>query len=156
MSFSDEYKQLLSSTNRREMPIVLIEMVHPAANNGLLFAVYDCDIISNGRRYLKCAARVGMPKDDGKELPRSEISISNLGGDACRLIERTHGAKNMRVIVSEVLPSRPDIIERSFDFELRSITITPNVMTMQLGYDDVLNANTSDYLFSPTTHKGLF
>lgn len=152
--FTDPILAEILAHNGTQARIVLVTLSPPEYP-----VVYLCrnneNIVSRGNTFNHHRMSVEMPDEGNVKESQGKITIDNVSQQLVDAIRNTFGG--IPVVLEEVLSGDPDtVITGPFEMVGRNITITRFAISMDLLYEDVLNAAFPKDRFTPSTTPGLF
>lgn len=158
-TYSAVYKSTLAKTSAEEAPLILLKIYHPAIP-GTDHAVYiindTLDLTSNGILYIACAFKCELPSDEDGQMARARLSIDNVGRALMTWIEASAGGFGSIVTFSQVMRSRPDVVEWSITMNLYNVVCTSIEVSADLGFNNFFNKPSTQVTFRPETAPGIF
>lgn len=134
----------------------LIEITHPSFS-GPAHVVNDTrDWISNGVTYAGLPFRFTMPQDKGKESPRAQLEIDNVGRALTAELELLPPSAVVMCTVRLVDRSAPNTVEWQWTVPMTSITANAAVITATLGTDFLMRQQAVRLRHDPNTSPGIF
>lgn len=113
------------------------------------FATYN-------EEYLACAFRVQFPDDVAGSMPRTPLSIDNIGRELTQWLEAADGGRDADVRVMQVMRDTPEIIEQEYTLGLLNTRQTMMEVTGQLGYENVLDQPALGAMQTPELQPAIF
>jgi len=156
-NYSTATKKLVNATSAPELPLLLLEISHPALATPIRVVNDNQDLISNGNTYTAMAFRARLPDDMSQGgLPRAQLSIDNVGRELVQWIESSGGGKGASARMLQVVRSVPNVIEWEVTLDLSNVHMTAMEVTGTLGFEDLLNLPGVAFTYRPDTAPGLF
>ena len=135
---------------------ILLEIAHADMASTLRFVNNTANVTSNGDVYTAYPFLIDFPPaDDPDQLPTVRLFIDNIDRS---IVEQLRSISSAPTIdVSVVLASSPNTVECGpLQFTLRSIDYDAQVITAELGFENILNEPFPAGTFTPTDFPGLF
>lgn len=155
-AYSAEYKSTLAKTSAQEAPLVLLEINHADLTSPVYVVNDTQDLTSNGNLYIACPFRCELPDEFDGQMPRARLAVDNVGRDLMYWLENSGGGAGSTVKFSQVMRSRPDVIEWSIVMSLYDITCTFMEVSGELGYKNLLGRPGILVRYDPVTAPGLY
>ena len=135
---------------------ILLEIAHADMSATLRFVNNTADVTSNSDVYTAFPFTIDFPPADGEDrLPSVQLVIDNIDRSIIAELRDLDSAPT--IDVSVVLASDPDTVECGpLSFSLKSIDYDAQVITAELGFEDILNEPFPAGTFTPTDFAGLF
>lgn len=155
-SYSSEYKSTLASVSSEEVPHILLE-IHHADLTAPVRVINDTDdLASNGNLYIACPFKLILPDDFEGQLPKSQLSVDNIGRDLMYWIEVSNGGHNSTVRFMQIMRSRPDLIEWEITMNLYNIKANFQTVTAELGFENLFSKPAISMSYRPDNSPGLY
>lgn len=154
-NYSAKWLQITQQTGPCEHPLIGIEIEHPMLSSVARFICDSDDIVSNGKRYIATGIKVQLVSDSEDQLPTASIQIANSGKEVGIMLEKTFGARGAKMRLIQLLRSQPDVIEKTDELDIASISISQQAIEIQLSIDDTVNKVAIPYTYRPKTKPGL-
>ena len=135
---------------------ILLEIAHADMAATLRFVNNTADVTSDSDVYTAFPFTIDFPPADGEDqLPSVTLVIDNIDRS---IIEELRSIDSAPTIdVSVILASDPDTVECGpLQFSLKSIDYDAQVITAELGFENILNEPFPAGTFTPTDFAGLF
>jgi len=139
-----------------EHPIVLFEINHTDLASTVMICNSNCDVISNGNRYIAIPIDFKLPNDDQDAYPAASIIIANIGRELTRWIELSRGAYGASVTYKIIERSNPDYVEFESSAEVIGITMNNKTVTLNISYDYILGKRAVPKRYDKQEAPGLF
>ena len=135
---------------------ILLEIAHADMSATLRFVNNTADVTSNFETYTAFPFTIDFPPADGEDqLPRVTLVIDNIDRSIIAELRDIDSAPT--IDVSVILAAVPDTVECGpLQFTLKSIDYDAQVITAELGFEDILNEPFPAGTFTPTDFAGLF
>lgn len=155
-AWSQGFKRAANAVATAELPLVLIEITHPALSVPVRFVNDVQDLVSNGDTYTACGFRCVLPDDRKDQLPRARLEVDNVGEELTAWIDGSAGGEGATIRFQQVLRSAPDDVEYEVTMDLQNVTVTWSVVSAELGFENLLDRPLVAVSFRPDTAPGLF
>lgn len=154
--FSPGFHEVINATSAPETPLLLLEITHPDLDEPIRVVNDTQDLICQGKRFVALGFRATLPDDQENQLPRARLSVDNVGRELTKWLEISSGGLGAECRMLLVLRSAPDLIEWDITMTLSNVSITPQEVTADLGFEDLLNRPAIPLTYRPDTAPGLF
>jgi len=112
------------------------------------------DVTSNGQLYTAFPFKFALPDDTNEEVPELVITISNIGLDL--VDDLNENTDSITANIDIVFSSFPDFVEMSIQgMVLRKVVYDSRFITMNFGYEDILNVQIPSFTYSAKDFPGL-
>lgn len=137
-----------------EDPLLMLLELNFPGNNNFFFVNNTEDITSNGQLFTAMPFQFTLPSDTDQEVPELALTLSNVG---LELIENlSSSTEDITANIKIVFASVPDFVELPLDgMILKSINYDSKFITMNLGFDDILNIKIPYQTYSAVDYPGL-
>lgn len=113
------------------------------------------DITSRSNVYTAAGFQHQLATDADGEVPRAEISISNVGQEIIEQIELL--SEPPTIVVEIILASSPDTVEAGpWNYTLKSVDYDEFTITTSLGFENVVSEPFPAPRFTPLDFPGMF
>ena len=157
---TEAFKRNVHSLSSTVPILLLIEIEHPdfpgSPAEVARFVQNTENIISNGNEYIACAVDVKIPNQPGDDLPVASINISNVSNIILPYLEVSQGGVNAEVTFKSILASSPDIVQWSVTMCLKDVSLSRDVMSVNLDFGSYWDLVFNPFRFSPSTSPGIF
>jgi hypothetical protein len=109
-----------------------------------------------GYRFTALPFRIKLPNQVGRELPRAQIRIDNIGREIVPFIESLPLSDSIVMTIRLVSRATPSVIDYEFISPISNIKINQLSLTADMGPDDSMRRAIVQLRFDPTTAPGLF
>lgn len=155
-AYSSAYKSTLAQTSASEAPIVLLQIDHASLSSPVRVVNDTLDLTSNGNLYVAFPFRCELPDDFDGQLPRASLVIDNVGRDLMYWIEASSGGQGSTATFSQVMRSRPDLVEWSITMYLYNVVADVMHVSAELGFANFFGRPSVQITFRPDTSPGVF
>jgi len=155
-TYSAQYKSTLAKVSAEETPLVLLQIDHPQLPSPVRVVNDTQNITSNGQEYIAFPFQVVLPDDFENQLPRSRVSIANVGRDLMFWLETTDGGIGSTAKFQQVMRSRPDQVEWEITMSLFNVTANNLEITADLGFENLFGKPAISINYRPENSAGLF
>lgn len=155
--YSSQYKSTLAAVNSDEAPCTLLK-IYPASGINPVLVINDSDdlLVPEHGYFVACPFRLIPPDDFEGQLPKSQLSIDNLSDELMQWIEAGNGGVGSYVTFMQVMRSRPYLIEWSITMNLYNVRANQNVITAELGFENLFSSPACAMSYRPDNSPGLF
>ena len=136
--------------------LTLVEITHPSFTGPARVVNDTRDWVSNGVTYIGLPFRFSLPQDKGKESPRAQLEIDNVGRALQAELERLPPSAVVMCTVRLVDRSAPNTVEWQWSVPMTSITANAAVITATLGVDFLMRQQAVRLRHDPNTSPGIF
>ena len=155
-AYSAAYKSTLASTAAPEAPLILLEINHPALSEPVRVINDNDALTSNGKTFIACPFTCELPDDFADQLPRASLVVDNVGRDLMYWIENSGGGEGSTATFSQVMRSRPDLVEWSITMNLYNVTADVQHVSAELGFENLFGRPAVQMCFRPETAPGIY
>ncbi|HNC51255.1 MAG TPA: DUF1833 family protein [Accumulibacter sp.] len=155
-AYSSAYRSTLAQTSAPEAPVVLLQIDHPALSAPVRVVNDTVDLTSNGSLYVAFPFDCQLPDDFEGQLPRASLVIDNVGRDLMYWIETSGGGQGSTATFSQVMRSRPDVVEWSILMYLYNVTADARHVSAELGFANFFGRPAVQLNFRPDSAPGIF
>lgn len=155
-NYSAAYKSTLAKTSAEEAPIVLLQIDHPALSSPVRVVNDTADLTSNGDLYVALAFGCELPDDFESQLPRASLSVDNVGRDMMYWIETSGGGEGSTATFSQVMRSRPDVVEWTITMYLYNVSADMRRISADLGFANFFSRPAVQMTYRPELAPGVF
>lgn len=154
--YSNDLKINVNKLNADEMLLVLLEITHPYLSIPLRVVNDNQDIVSNGNNFLAMPFGLKRQDDIQGELPKVDLSISNVGRTITKWIDSSGGGRDAQISIILVRRSSPDLIEERLTLGIEKVSITTEVINFTLIVQNNLVKRAMKYTYDTKRTPGLF
>ncbi len=155
-NYSAAYKSTLAKTSAEEAPLILLEINHPALTSPVRVVSDTQALTSNGNLYVAIQFGCELPDDFESQMPRASLWVDNVGRDLMYWIETSGGGAGSTATLSQVMRSRPDLIEWSITMNLYNVEADMSRVSADLGFEAFFSRPSVQMAFRPNTAPGVF
>ncbi len=113
------------------------------------------NIISNGQEFTAFPFTFTLPEDSIDTIPELSIALSNIGLEL--IDDFKSNTDSIKCRVDLIFASVPDFLEVSIqELIVKSIGYDKNTITLNVGYDDILNTQVPSDTYNPNDFGGIF
>lgn len=156
MARSNTYYEKTNAVSASESPLYLIEITHPQLSEPVRIVNNTEDIVHLGNTFYACAFDLSLPSQDTQQAPSINMRIDNVGRILTDPIEQTKGGKDTEWRIMQILPSDPDTIEWETTIQSKNVTMDQLNVSVGLGFQQLIDLEGMNTLYTPTTAPGLF
>lgn len=153
---SANFKKKINAVNGDTRPLVLLEITHPDLTQPIRVVNDYENVTSNGNEFIAMAYRITLPDQTEGGIPKARLEIDNIGKDLVGWLEISGGGQGAKVKIMLILRNDPNTIEYSATLDLTNVSITQNVVSGELSYQNILQKSGMRKIYRPDTHPGLF
>lgn len=162
---SDAFKAALFDETTDEIPVLLITIEHPDLAQTWRLSSDNADLFdaeqqlrgttSRGAQYSFLPMSVSLPEEGDDAANVIQVRLDNVSREITPLIKST--ITPATVTIEVVLASSPDDVEVSFpDFELSSVDVDADSVTLSLTVDTMMSEPFPCDNFTPAAFGGLW
>ena len=155
-SHSPAARRNLLATSADEPYLVLIEITHPDLEIPARFVNDTQNITVEGNEFFATAFDLTLPDDKQDQVPQARLSVDNVGRELTQWLEYSQGGKGAKCRILQVLRSEPGVVEFDMTLDLAGLSITPQVVSGNLGFKNTLMQSAVAVRFDPKTAPGLW
>ncbi len=137
-----------------EDPLLMLLTLKFPENNNFYYVNNNEDITSRGQLFTAMPFQFTLPTDSDEEVPELAITISNIGLELIDVLSSNTSGINADIEL--IFASVPDFVELPInDMILNTIVYDQSFITMNFGFDDILNVKIPSQTYSAVDFPGL-
>lgn len=156
MSYSNEFKINVNKLHADEMLLVLLEINHANLASPIRLVCDNKDFLFNDNQYLAMAFNFKRQNDIQGELPKSTLTIENVGRSLVKWVDASGGGRGATVKVILARRSAPTVTDESIEFGIESVTVTTQSISISLVVQNNLIKRMMKYVYDIKRSTGLF
>lgn len=155
MSYSQGFKVNVNKLNAEEGIYACLIIDHPFISEPVRLINDSKDLVISGDTYLAMPFQVKRQSDIQNELPKVQLSISNVGRSLVKWIDSSGGGRNASIKILLVRRSS-SVIEEEIELGISSVSVTMEVVTFNLVIQNNLIKRGIRWLYDQNHSPGLF
>lgn len=155
-NYSANARKEINKVSGSNLPVTMLEIDHVGLTVPIRIVNDREKITFEGNDYIPLSFRIALPTDLQKGLPRAKLSVDNVGKELVHWIETTHGGAGTSVRILQVLRTDPSVAEIDMTMTLKNISITAEVVSGELGFEDLLHVPAVTIKYTPEYASGIF
>jgi hypothetical protein len=152
---SNTFKAAFFAQQTGEVPLILLQIVHADLPATICLVNNTADVTSNAVLYTAFPFQINIPCDDEEgTMPSVQLEICNVDRSITQAIRNIDSPPTIRAAI--ILWSDQDTIEAGWwEFTLKNVNYTAEVVTGDLGYEEILNDGFPEGSFTPEEFTAL-
>lgn len=156
MALKDSSKIKLNALCADSPYVVLIDIDHYSFSEPVHLVADTQDLtMPDGTVYTALPLDVKLPSDTSKNAS-AMLQIDNVGRLLTDEIEKANGLNDGVVRLRTIFRSEPDNVIQDYVMSVNDSDMTPQKVTLSLGFEDLLNRPAVRVSYRPETTPGLF